>query len=76
MKIKFFISVLALCAVAIGHAQVKIGYTNAEYILGLLPEAKQIEADLTAYEKQLQNQLQEVSDRFLQRGSVSRGFCD
>jgi outer membrane protein len=58
MKIKFFVTVLAVCAVAISHAQVKIGYTNAEYILGLLPEAKQIEADLTAFEKQLQNRLQ------------------
>ena len=37
--------------------ELKIGYTNAEYLLGLLPEAKQIEADLRAYETQLQNQL-------------------
>jgi outer membrane protein len=58
MKIKFLVTVLAVCAVAVSHAQVKVGYTNAEYILGLLPEAKQIEADLNAYEKQLQNQLQ------------------
>ena len=58
MKIKLFISVVAFCAVGMAHAQLKIGYTNAEYLLGLLPEAKQIEADLTAYEKQLQNQLQ------------------
>lgn len=58
MKIKFFVSVFALLAVGFSHAQLKIGYTNAEYLLGLLPEAKQIEADLTAYEKQLQNQLQ------------------
>lgn len=58
MKIKLFISVLALCIVSLAQAQLKVGYTNAEYLLGLLPEAKQIEADLTAYEKQLQNQLQ------------------
>jgi outer membrane protein len=58
MKIKFFISVLALSAMSLAQAQLKVGYTNAEYLLGLLPEAKQIEADLTAYEKQLQNQLQ------------------
>ena len=36
----------------------KIGYTNADYILSLLPEAKQIDAELKAYEKQLQNQIQ------------------
>ena len=58
MKIKLFISVFAICAVSMAKAQLKVGYTNAEYLLGLLPEAKQIEADLTAYEKQLQNQLQ------------------
>ena len=36
----------------------KIGYTNADYLLSLLPEAKQIDAELKAYEKQLQNQIQ------------------
>lgn len=36
----------------------KIGYTNADYVLSLLPEAKQIDAELKAYEKQLQNQIQ------------------
>ncbi|HCX23206.1 MAG: outer membrane chaperone Skp [Flammeovirgaceae bacterium] len=36
----------------------KIGYTNADYILSLLPEAKQIDSELKAYEKQLQNQIQ------------------
>lgn len=36
----------------------KIGYTNADYILSLLPEAKQIDAELKAYEKQLQSSIQ------------------
>lgn len=36
----------------------KIGYTNLDYILGLLPDAKQVETDLQTYEKQLQTQLQ------------------
>jgi len=36
---------------------VKIGYTDPEYILSLLPEYKQIESELKSYEKQLQNQL-------------------
>lgn len=36
----------------------KLGYTNLDYILGLLPEAKQVESDLQAHEKQLQAQLQ------------------
>lgn len=45
-------------------AQLKIGYTNADYILSLMPEAKQIESDLTTYEKQLQNQLQSKYQEF------------
>ena len=37
---------------------IKIGYTNAEFILSNMPEAKQIEADLTDYSKQLSTQLE------------------
>jgi outer membrane protein len=36
----------------------KIGYTDPNYIMELMPEAKQISAELSAYEKQLQGQLQ------------------
>ena len=39
-------------------AQMKVGYTNVEYVLTLMPEAKQIESDLAAYEKQLSTQLE------------------
>lgn len=45
-------------------AQLKIGYTNADYILSLMPEAKQIESELSAYEQQLQNQLQSKYEEF------------
>lgn len=65
MKLKFFIGFFALLAVGSLHAQgLKIGYTNAEYVLSLLPEAKQVEADLKAYETQLQNQLQAKYQEF------------
>jgi len=37
---------------------IKIGYTNVEYILSFLPETKQLQADVQAYGTQLQNQLQ------------------
>ena len=58
MKIKLLICALTVFTMGVTNAQeLKIGYTNAEYLLGLLPEAKQIEADLRAYETQLQNQL-------------------
>ncbi len=60
-KVIFLITVLAAGALSL-NAQalepLKIGYTNADYILSLLPEAKQIDAELKAYEKQLQNQIQ------------------
>ncbi len=52
-----FSAVLAIAGLG-AMAQLKIGYTNADYILTLMPEAKQIESDLSAYEKQLQNQLE------------------
>lgn len=65
MKLKFLIGFFALMAVGSLQAQeMKVGYTNAEYILSLLPEAKQIEADLKAYETQLQNQLQAKYQEF------------
>jgi outer membrane protein len=35
----------------------KIGYTNLEYILSLLPDAKVIESNLQTYEKQLKAQM-------------------
>jgi len=58
MKIKLLICAFTMVTFGMTIAQeLKIGYTNAEYLLGLLPEAKQIEADLRAYETQLQNQL-------------------
>lgn len=46
------------------QSNLKIGYTNPDYILSLLPEAKQIEADLTAYSKQLESQLQSKMEEF------------
>ncbi len=39
-------------------AQMKIGYTNVEYVLSLMPEAKQIESELSAYDKQLSARLE------------------
>lgn len=36
----------------------KIGYTNLDYLLSLMPDVKQIESELKAYEKQLSGQLE------------------
>lgn len=67
-ELQFFIMrarvlIVIVTLVACGYTvsaqdNLKIGYTNADYILSLLPEAKQIDAELKAYEKQLQNQIQ------------------
>lgn len=61
MKTKFLsvIVILLACTLSVSaQDNLKIGYTNADYVLSLLPEAKQIDAELKAYEKQLQNQIQ------------------
>ena len=42
----------------IGSQELKIGYTNVEYILSFLPETKQVQSEVQAYGTQLQNQLQ------------------
>ena len=68
MRITILLGLLVLTSVTNVFAQQqKIGYANAEYILTLLPEAKQIEADLKAYETQLQNQLQAKYAEFQQK---------
>lgn len=61
MKIKSLLSaffILALNAgVLLAQNNIKIGYTDPEYILQQLPEYKQIESELKTYEKQLQAQI-------------------
>lgn len=61
MKIKSFV-IACLMLVGVTGTTVaqglKIGYTNVDYILSLMPEAKQIQAELESYQKQLDNQLQ------------------
>ncbi len=62
-------TVLALFSLIAFYAnaqQGKIGYTNTDYILGQMPEAKQIESDYKAYEKQLFNKLQLTAQGFQQ----------
>ncbi|MDN5215746.1 OmpH family outer membrane protein [Fulvivirgaceae bacterium BMA12] len=50
--------------------QLKIGYTNVEYILSLLPEAKSIQKDLEDYQTQLRNQIQSKVEEFQKRASA------
>lgn len=61
MKIKLLFFVMAIGVMAFdSNAQgaLKIGYTNVEYVLSLMPEGKQVDSEYKAYETQLQNQLQ------------------
>lgn len=60
MKIKSLIILLFLAVSAVSvkaQEQFKIGYTNIEYILSLMPETKSVDSEYKAYETQLQNQL-------------------
>ena len=57
MKVRILLST-ALAVIGFGvMAQLKIGYTNVEYVLSLMPEAKQIESELGGYEKQLAEEM-------------------
>lgn len=59
-----------LFAVTATAQGLKVGYTNVDYILTQMPEAKQIEADLKAYETQLQNRLQAKIQEFQTKGQA------
>jgi outer membrane protein len=61
MKTKWIFILAFLVTAMSAEAQdggIKIGFTNADFILGNMPEAKQIEADLTDYSKQLSTQME------------------
>jgi len=49
------------------QTHVKIGYTDPSYIMGLMPESKQVETELQSYEKQLQSQLQNKYTEYQQK---------
>jgi outer membrane protein len=75
MKTKLVVALLVVflsgfAAKAQAQTSLKIGYTNVDYILSQLPEAKQIEAEYKAYEAQLQKQLQSKYQEFQQKVEV------
>ena len=60
---------LSLCFMVVGtlamQAQaLKIGYTNTDYIISKLPEAKQIESELKTHREQLGAQIQSKRQEF------------
>ncbi|MGF1636350.1 MAG: OmpH family outer membrane protein [Cyclobacteriaceae bacterium] len=69
MKIKVYlaIAVTFFGLQAVTAQDVKIGYTNIEYILSFLPETKQIEAEVKDFEKQLSSQLESKYSEFQEK---------
>ncbi len=75
--------VFAICLTLNAQAQIpvktetqvqKIGTANVEFIISNLPEAKKMEADLMAYEKQLREQLESKGAEFeRKRDEYQRG---
>jgi len=66
MKVKVILSTIAvLCVGFVAQAQdVKIGYTNVEFIMDLMPEMEQIGADIQDYQTQLQTNIKTKADDF------------
>ncbi len=58
-------SLIGVCAQA--QIAMKIGYADVDYILGQMPESKQVEADLQATNTQYQNQLQSKVQEYQQK---------
>jgi outer membrane protein len=70
MKVKVILSAIAIfCVGFVAQAQsdVKIGYTNVELLMDLMPEMEQISADIQDYQTQLQTNLQTKSQDFERR---------
>ena len=60
MKVKVILSAIALLCVGFSASaqEIKIGYTNVELIMDLMPEMEQIGADIQDYQTQLQTNIQ------------------
>jgi outer membrane protein len=67
MKVKVILSAIALfCVGFVAQAQqdIKIGYTNVELLMDLMPEMEQIGADIQDYQAQLQTNIQTKAQTF------------
>jgi outer membrane protein len=70
MKIRstLILGILLIASSAFAQQSMKIGYTNVDYILSLMPETKQVEAEYNAYQIQIENQLQAKIKDFQTKG--------
>ena len=65
---KGLILILALGLFYTASAQeTKIGFTNADYVLSLMPESKEVQSQVSAYEKQFSNSIQQKYQDFQQQ---------
>jgi outer membrane protein len=66
MRNKFLIALFAFLSLAMSNinAQQKIGYISLDYILAQMPEAKQVETELTATKTQYDNMYQAKAKDF------------
>jgi len=65
------ITASALAAPAVqAQANLKIGYTSVQYVLSQMPESKQIESDLKAYNGQLEAQLKSKYADYQSKGEA------
>jgi outer membrane protein len=74
-KVKIFVAAACMMAISfVSNAQtaasLKIGYTNVEYILALMPESKAIESQLKTHSSQLEAQLQQKYKEFETKGEA------
>ncbi|WP_291780920.1 OmpH family outer membrane protein [Cecembia sp.] len=70
MKVKVILSAIAIfCVGFVAQAQsdIKIGYTNVELLMDLMPEMEQISADIQDYQTQLQTSMQTKAQDFERR---------
>jgi outer membrane protein len=59
----------ALNASAIGEAGIKLGYVNSQELLSIMPEMTKADADLKAFAKQYQDQLETMGKEFEKKGT-------
>jgi len=69
-KLFFAIAFVLVQAGASAQAQLKVGYTNVDYVLSQLPDSKQIESELKTYRTQLESQLLYVAQEWLTLASL------
>jgi len=67
MKKLFKVALVAMCIMFVGNfakAQTKIGYINFGEVIRELPEAKTVQTQLDAYQKQFVDELSEMNNAF------------